>query len=82
MMKRIVGCLTLVTPTTTVATKAFLVADPPWKTKQNNLSKEEFLALKQLRQKNNIAILKIDKVNSTVTLNKADYIKKPELTRT
>ena len=43
-----------------------------------NISREELLALKKLRENKNIVICKADKGNSVVILVKKDYIKKAE----
>ena len=44
-------------------------AQPP----RQNVSKDEWLALKSLRQNESIVILEADKGNSTVVLDKVDY---------
>ena len=41
-----------------------------------HLSKEEFLALQNLRKNKNIVIRKSDKGNSVVTVDKTDYLDK------
>ena len=41
-----------------------------------NISKEEFLALKGLSSNKNIILQKVDKVNSVVLVNKAEYTKR------
>ena len=41
-----------------------------------HLSKEEFLALQNLRKNKNIVIQKSDKGNSVVTVDKTDYLDK------
>ena len=43
-----------------------------------HLSKEEFLALQNLRKNKNIVIQKSDKGNSVVVVNKADYLNKTD----
>ena len=43
-----------------------------------HLSKEEFLALQNLRKNKNIVIQKSDKGNSIVVVDKADYLDKME----
>ena len=40
---------------------------------KSNITKEEELALKNLRSNEDIVILKVDKGGSTVVLNRADY---------
>ncbi|GLV46112.1 hypothetical protein CBL_07179 [Carabus blaptoides fortunei] len=47
-------------------------AKPP----KNNISKEEYTALKKLRDNQNIIVLPADKGNATVVVNSADYTNK------
>jgi len=46
------------------------------KTPNNNLSRNQFLALRSLRNNEDIVILKAEKGGDMVMMNKVDYVKK------